>query len=203
MDASVELLSTEMTGAFDQLTGRLDGLADEEFFWEPVPDPWTLRWKANGTWGYDYAFPDPDPSPFTTIAWRISHVATCKIMYHEYGFGPRKLTWAELRIPRSVPESVAMLHEGQALLVADVDGLEDADLQAPRSTNWGETWPAWRIFWTMINHDLWHGGEIGVLRDLYRLSLPTDGGRGSAGEVEHEMVEPGVAGDLGMEGRGQ
>jgi len=35
-------------------------------------------------------------------------------------------------------------------------------------TNWGEKWPAWRIFWAMIEHDLHHGGEIGALRDLYR-----------------------------------
>ena len=43
-----------------------------------------------------------------------------------------------------------------------------ADLDAPRLTNWGEEWPTWRVLWTMIDHDLHHGGEIGVLRDLYR-----------------------------------
>ena len=202
MDLAGGLLSTQMSEAFGSLVGRLDGLTEAEFFWEPVPDPWTLRWMADGTWGYDYAFPDPDPSPFTTIAWRISHIATCKIMYHEYAFGPRKLTWPELRIPRSVLGSMAMLEEGQALLVADLHGLRDADLQEPCLTNWGETWPAWRIFWTMIDHDLWHGGEIGVLRDLYRGSPPRGDRSSSAGQVEDETMQPGVAGDLGMEGRG-
>jgi hypothetical protein len=38
----------------------------------------------------------------------------------------------------------------------------------PRWTNWGERWPAWRILWTMIDHDAHHGAEIGCLRDLYR-----------------------------------
>jgi len=28
-------------------------------------------------------------------------------------------------------------------------------------------WPAWRIFTTMIDHDAFHGGTIGYLRDLY------------------------------------
>ena len=42
-------------------------------------------------------------------------------------------------------------------------------------TNWGEEWPAWRIFWTMIHHDAHHGGEIGALRDLYRVTRSAGG----------------------------
>jgi hypothetical protein len=48
-------------------------------------------------------------------------------------------------------------------------------------TNWGEEWPTRRVLWTMIDHDLHDGGEIGVLRDLYRernmttTSAPTSG----------------------------
>jgi hypothetical protein len=67
-----------------------------------------------------------------------------------------------------VADAVARLEEGQALLRADLAGLADADLDAQVPTNWGEQWPAWRIFWTMIHHDAHHGAEIGCLRDLYR-----------------------------------
>lgn len=35
---TVSLLSTEMDDAWETLRRRLDGLTDEEFFWEPVPD---------------------------------------------------------------------------------------------------------------------------------------------------------------------
>ncbi len=57
----------------------------------------------------------------------------------------------------------------QQLLREALTGLDDdADLDAEVGTNWGEPWPAWRIFWTMIEHDAWHGGEIGTMRDLYR-----------------------------------
>jgi hypothetical protein len=35
-------------------------------------------------------------------------------------------------------------------------------------TDYAERWPAWRILWTMIDHDAHHGAEIGCLRDLYR-----------------------------------
>jgi uncharacterized damage-inducible protein DinB len=54
------------------------------------------------------------------------------------------------------------------MLVRDLAGLDDADLERPVLTNWGEKWPARNIFWTMVDHDLHHGGEIGALRDLYR-----------------------------------
>jgi hypothetical protein len=170
MGQSVELLARLMDEAYDMLRGRLEGLTDAEFLWEPFPDSWTVRPSPGGRWEADYAWPDPEPAPFTTIAWRINHIASCKIMYHEYAFGPRVLTFPDLDVPRTPSEGTDMLERGQAMLVEDLAGLDDPDLEAPRLTNWGEEWPAWRIFWTMIHHDLWHGGEIGALRDSYRAS---------------------------------
>ena len=96
------------------------------------------------------------------------HLAECKVMYHEYAFGPGKLTWPEIDSAHTAADAIAMLEHGQELLVSALAGLTDADLDAPRMTNWGEEWPTWRVLWTMIDHDLHHGGEIGVLRDLYR-----------------------------------
>ena len=52
------------------LRPRLDGLTDDEYFWQPVPDCWTVH--PNG--GIDFIYPEPDPPPFTTIAWRLAHV---------------------------------------------------------------------------------------------------------------------------------
>jgi hypothetical protein len=63
---------------------------------------------------------------------------------------------------------VTILEEGHARLRKALEGLNDADLQEMRRTNWGELWPTWRIFWAMVSHDLHHGAEIGCLRDLYR-----------------------------------
>jgi hypothetical protein len=170
MEPAVELLSHQMDDAFRMLRDHLDSLTEEEFLWEPVPNCWTLRRMPDGRWGYDYAIPDPVPSPFTTIAWRLNNVSTSKVMYHEYAFGSRTLTFPDLEIPNTVAGQIALLEEGQALLVEDLRGLTDADLEEPRLTNWGEEWSTWRIFWTLIHHDIWHGGEIGALRDLYRLS---------------------------------
>jgi DinB family protein len=169
MGAVTDLLARELVDGYETVRTRVQGLTDEEFFWEPVPDCWTVRPAEHGRWAADYEEPDPDPAPFTTIAWRLVHVAECKLMYHEYAFGPARPTWPELDSPRTAVDAIAALEHGQALLLGDIAGLEDGELDRSVLTNWGERWPAWRIFWTMIQHDLHHGAEIGTLRDLYRV----------------------------------
>ena len=170
MTAATDLLAQQLEGAYSSVRGRVEELSDDEFFWEPAPGCWTVRRTPTGRWAADYEEPDPDPAPLTTIAWRLVHLAECKLMYHEYAFGSATLTWDDLDSPNSAASAVAALEYGQGLLVEDLRGLTDEDLEVPRFTNWGEEWPTWRIFWTMIEHDLHHGGEIGALRDLYRVT---------------------------------
>ncbi len=174
---SVELLKTAMDEGWTTLCHRLEGLTDEEFFWEPVPDCWTVHRDETGRWIEDYADPAPEPPPFTTIAWRIVHISVCKLMFHEYAFGPAKLTWDELVIPHTAAEAIASLEENHARLRATLDGFNDSDLLEMRLTNWGEHWPTWRIIWVMAAHDMGHGGEIACLRDLYRMQYQAKGRR--------------------------
>jgi hypothetical protein len=49
-----------------------------------------------------------------------------------------------------------------------LEGLTEPDLDRLVPTNWGERWPAYRIFATLINEQVHHGAEISLLRDLYR-----------------------------------
>jgi hypothetical protein len=163
-----------MDEAYQLLHNRLSGLSDEEFFWEPVPGCWTVHQDEQGCWVEDYEQPEPEPAPFTTIGWRLVHVALCKIMYHEYAFGPRKLTWDNIEIPHSAASTLAVLEKGQALLKESLLQLQDADLDQMVLTNWGEQWPIQRIYWVIILHDLHHGGEIGCVRDLYRVMHPSN-----------------------------
>jgi len=173
----IALLAAEMDHAYETIHRRLEGLTDKEFFWQPVPNCWTVRQLPDSRWTVDFEQPDPEPPPFTTIGWRLVHVAACKIMYHEYAFGPARLTWDDLDLPHTAATAIAQLEEGQALLRADLDALAgDTALDELRLTNWGERWPTWRIFWIMIFHDLHHGGEIACLRDLYAANR-RDGGR--------------------------
>lgn len=68
----------------NQLRPRLDGLTDEEYLWEPVHDCWSIRQlgeavsadpRGAGDYLIDWEYPEPDPPPVTTIAWRIGHIA--------------------------------------------------------------------------------------------------------------------------------
>ena len=66
-----------------QLRPRLDGLSDAEYLWEPVPGAWNVRPRGTsiapmaaggGEFTLDFEFPEPDPPPVTTIAWRLGHL---------------------------------------------------------------------------------------------------------------------------------
>ena len=66
-----------------QLRPRLDGLTDTEYFWEPAPGCWNVRRRGestapiaagSGEYTIDFAMPEPEPAPITTIAWRLGHV---------------------------------------------------------------------------------------------------------------------------------
>ena len=99
----VQLLLAQTDEVYARLRQRLAGLTDDEYFWEPVPGCWTIHRDETGAWISDYAQPDPDPAPFTTLGWRLVHVADCKVMYHEWAFGPRKLTFPTSRRRRRQP----------------------------------------------------------------------------------------------------
>ena len=178
MPTAVQLLATAMAETYEGLRRRLDGLTDDEFFWEPVPGCWTVFRGDDGGWTYHYQLPEPEPSPFTTIGWRLVNVALCKVIYHEWAFGSRSLNFITIEKPHDVASTIEILGRGHLLLTDDLAGLDDRSLDMRVLTNWGEEWPAWRIFTTMTDHDAHHGAEIGVLRDLYRLSgrPPTAGG---------------------------
>ena len=60
---------------------RLDGLTDAEYLWEPVASCWSVRASGDG-FVTDFARPEPDPAPVTTIAWRLVHVSS---MLREHG----------------------------------------------------------------------------------------------------------------------
>ena len=171
MSSAVQLLTRQLEDAYRMVRDRVEGLTDAEFWWEPVPGCWTVRSGASGRWAADYEEPDPEPPPFTTIGWRLDHIVECKIMYREYAFGPGRLTWPEIDSAHTAADAIAALEAGHAALSRDLQSLADDELDLPRPTNWGEDWPTWKIFWTMIHHDIHHGAEIGVLRDFYRLTV--------------------------------
>ena len=183
--AMVDRLRVQLDFSFDTVRARLRGLGDEEFFWEPVQPCWSVRpvdgsadaarsrcgWYLQEGFTGD-GFDVPDPPPVTTIAWKLVHMGSCAVMYHEHAFGDRRDLWGDL-VPHTAARAIDLWEDGRRMLVDDLSSLHDADLDAPVRTNWGAEWPAWRIFWAITHHDLQHGSEIACLRDLYAHSLGT------------------------------
>jgi uncharacterized damage-inducible protein DinB len=100
------------------------------------------------------------------------HVGACKVMYDDYAFGNGTLRFATPEVEPfassgSRDEVVAWLEEAHERLVGHVAALaDDAELDAPRLTNWGEQRPTRWIVAAMITHDAYHAGEINHLRSL-------------------------------------
>jgi hypothetical protein len=122
---------------------------------------------GSGEWVIDYEVPDPEPAPVTTIAWRLVHIAAVNYLYWDYAYGPATMSF-DLEMPGSAGAAVTWLVESQQPFTAKLAELTDADLEAPCKTNWGDIWPAYRIFTTLIDEQVHHGAEISLLRDLYR-----------------------------------
>ena len=77
----MHVTANSLINAFDyvweRVVGRLGGLTDEEYFWEPVAGCWSLRQDEQSRWRLDGGGgggPAPDPVPVTTIAWRPGHL---------------------------------------------------------------------------------------------------------------------------------
>jgi hypothetical protein len=152
------------------LRPRLRGLTDEEYFWEPVPGCWSIR-EVDGAWRIDWAWPTPTPPPVTTIAWRLAHIGvqTLGIRWSNH-FGDGSLTLETIRWPATAREAITELTRYYRRWTASVRQMSEEDLARPVGPKEGQ-WAA-EPFAALVFHlnreIMHHGGEIGVLRDLYR-----------------------------------
>jgi uncharacterized damage-inducible protein DinB len=176
MTTGADILRTAYAGSCDTLRRVLTGVTTDEFFWEPVAGCWTVHPRSedrgvsadgSGEWVIDYDPAQPQPAPFTTIAWRTVHVASVNYLYWDYAFGTASLSF-DLEMPGDVAEATDWLFGSQQPIVDVIDGLTEADLDRIVPTNWGERWPVHRIIATLVNEQVHHGAEVSMLRDLYR-----------------------------------
>src|SRR5258708_11488649 len=122
----------------EQLRPRLNGLTDEEYRWEPVPGGWNVRPRGTGTapvavgggeFTMDYAMPEPDPPPVTTIAWRLGHIVVGGLaMRGASHFGGPPDDDATHRYPGDAATSLAQPDAASAGRLARELGLEPAVL---------------------------------------------------------------------------
>jgi hypothetical protein len=138
------------------------------------PDWHSLLTNVRALKAEDWLWLPPDGA--RPIAEMVAHVGACKYMYDNHAFGDAALEWdqpltSERRLssptPAALDELMAWLDDAQRRLRASVDALaDDAELLKPRRTNWGEMKETRWIIKSMIEHDLYHAGEINRMRAL-------------------------------------
>ncbi|WP_239163144.1 DinB family protein [Paractinoplanes rishiriensis] len=162
-----------------QLRPRLDGLTDDEYYWQPVAGCWTLSRRGQssapmsigvGDFTLDYAEQPHGREPVTTIAWRLAHMIAV--------FGPPSVPHFEgtrLEHPRVAYSGTAdgalrQLDDGYEAWIRDVRGLGSAGLavrQGALSPPEYADAPLAKLIMHVHREAIHHGAEVSLLRDLY------------------------------------
>jgi hypothetical protein len=167
------MLRDELVGfsdyAWQRLIDRLEGLTDDEYLWEPIPGSWSVRPGPEGAWTWDFAWPEPQPPPITTIAWRLAHMTVNEDRFRSWlGLSPRPG-----RPHRTVPPTAELAQEATKATMAerheDLMEVTEADLCDRIGPVGGPYADSTRVAWVLhvLDEVVHHGAEIGLLRDLY------------------------------------
>lgn len=178
MDWTTHLLEQLTWHWENQARPRLDGLTDEEYFWEPVPGSWSIRPRSEtrtkmaaggGDLVFDYEYPAPTPAPVTTIAWRLGHVIVGVFGARNAShFGGPPMDYFTTVLPGTAGDALAMLDEGYARWVEGVRGLDEARLAEPVGESEGPFahLPYAALVLHINREAIHHLAEVALLRDL-------------------------------------
>ncbi|MFN3339243.1 MAG: DinB family protein [Dietzia sp.] len=163
------------------LRPRLEGLTDDEYHFSPAPDDrtWDVRPRGTGTaamqggvgdFTIDFTYPEPEPAPLTTIAWRIGHVAVGVLgaRWHDHFGGPSH-DYMTHEFAGDAAGGLAQFDRTYAGWIEGLRGLDADALAAPA----GETEGPWAdapmssLVLNIHREVIHHGAEMCLLRDLY------------------------------------
>lgn len=163
----------------EQLRPRLVGLTDEEYLWEPVRGCWSVRPRGrssapiqggSGDFVVEFAFPEPAPTPVTTIAWRLAHLTVgCLAMRNASHFGGEAVDYFTWEYAGSAEAALAQLDEQVARWLSGVATLGEEGLARPCGEAEGAfaDWPMAALVLHINRELIHHGAEIALVRDLY------------------------------------
>jgi hypothetical protein len=174
-------LSSQLTWHWDHhVRPRLDGLTDDEYFWEPVAGCWSIRPRAEaqtpmaagaGDLVIDFAYPEPIPTPVTTIAWRLGHVIVGVFGQRNAAhFAGPPVDYGSTVWPPTAADALAAIDTAYARWTAGVAALDADRLAAPvgpAEGPWSEL-PFAALVLHINRETIHHLAEVLLLRDLYR-----------------------------------
>lgn len=166
----IDSITSSFTATRDQLFERLNGIDDDEMFWEPVGGMWSVRLTTDG-WRADWADPDPEPAPVTTIAWRMWHIAVDALdSYSRRAFGTSGTSRSGTEWVGTAPEAMDLTSAAFDTFVAGFETLGDEGLDRELGDAWTHHSDATHLELFLHAHRevTHHSAEIALLRDLYR-----------------------------------
>jgi hypothetical protein len=98
----------------------------------------------------------------------VEHARACKVVYENPAFGDAHLAWHDQIVDgnlSTVSTATEWLRRRHELLSRSVASLSDDELPPPRKVN-RELGESRRIISIVIEHDLYHAGEINHIRAL-------------------------------------
>ena len=162
------------------LRPRLSGLTDDEYFWEPVEGCWNVQPRGvstapiqagSGAFTIDFALPEPDPPPVTTIAWRLGHVIVGVLGTRASNhFGDRSIDYQTFDYAGTAADALRQLDGVYAAWTGGVRALGTGGLARPCGRDEGPfaDYPMAALVLHISRETIHHGAEILLLRDLYR-----------------------------------
>lgn len=100
----------------------------------------------------------------------VRHVGGATYVYASQAFGDGSIHWdslPELADDATPEEAIEYLRDGHRRLKASVEALsDDSELMKPRRAHWGQQQETRWLINVMIQHDLYHAGEINYIRAL-------------------------------------
>lgn len=126
-----------------------------------------------GEWGRDATpFPHPPPPPFTTLAWRLSHLTEMLTLRADHTAGGHSMTRDDHQVVGDAAGAIAAFEAGAAAWRSALLGADDAALDTvgystcPHGSDPED--PFIDTVWWVNQELLHHGAEIALLCDLYR-----------------------------------
>jgi hypothetical protein len=176
-----ELLPEQLSWHWDNhVRPRLEGLTDDEYFWEPVEGCWNIRPRTETTTSMpagsgdlvlDFEYPEPRPVPVTTIAWRIGHLLVgvfgTRTANH---FGGPPIDYSTVVWPADATSALAALDAAYGGWIEGVRTLDAERLAQPVGPAEGPfaELPYAALVLHINREAIHHLAEILLLRDLYR-----------------------------------
>ncbi len=156
-----------------QLLGRLTGLTDTEYLWEPAPGSWTVAPLPDGRgapeehgWAVDAVVTPP-----RTLAWSICHLGSGTLVRADHLTGGHTLQDEDVDWPMPAAAGIELLRRGLHAWRGGLAGMTDMDLDTIGRSAYPHgldpTLPLLDIVWWVNKELIEHAAEIWFVRDLY------------------------------------